>query len=212
MHVVCVLRPCSCYIVTTFCEALAQSTVKQLPCILVVRMVTIIALVLVSMLPYSVASCHKYEHKEKVLVLSKKIQEVFFVPENSQTLYNMREVFFPSSNYRFWQPDNTEIIDIEICVNIISTDLCLATGNVNTTGCWMYRWTDSYFLNLLDIRQLYTFELLTSATLFGTIAHGHCDRKLNIALNLSCEDLGSDTDDDIILGQALVQFLSWVSN
>ncbi len=165
------------------------------------------------MLFYSFVHGHDHSQMEKVLVLSKRFQEVLFTPENSQTLYNMREVFFPSSRYRFWQPDNTEIIDIEICLNIVSTGPCLARVNTNITRCSVYRWTNSYFLNLIDIRQLYSFELLTTSALFGTIARGHrnFDRLLilTLAVNLPCDGL-SGAINDATINQALVQFLSWV--
>ncbi len=172
-------------------------------------MVKIIPLLLVSMLVYNLVSGSENEQLDKVFTLSKKFQELFFSPENSQSVYNMREVFFPSSNYRFWKPDNIIIIDIDICLNI---DSCLEIEKTTnfTTRCTVYRWSNSYFLNLIDVSQLHYFELLTTVTLFGTIARSHTERLINITLNVSCDGLDMILDDTTI-SQAQVQFLSWVS-
>lgn len=77
--------------------------------------------------------------------------------------------------------------------------------------CVVFRWTNSYLLNIIDIRQLYTFELLTSTTLFGMIACGHDDRVLKLTLNMTPDGLFDFKDEEeMITTQALVQFLSWV--
>ncbi len=179
----------------------------------VCSMATILIVLLASML--SLSSGNSQNSNEKVLILSKQFQHALFVAENSQTVYNMREVFFPSSNYRYWQPDNIEIIDIELCLNILQTesDWCLEMECNNHTQCSVYRWTNSYFLNLIDIRQLYNFELLTAGSLFSMIARGHHERLLQVTLNLTCDGLiGSRSIDDTNTRQAIVQFLSWVSS
>ncbi len=93
------------------------------------------ALLLASMF---VSSGKSQNSKEKVLILSRRFQQALFVAENSQTVYNMREVFFPSSNYRYWQPDNIEIIDIEICLKIVQTEWCQERECTNRTQCSVY--------------------------------------------------------------------------
>ncbi len=168
------------------------------------------ALLLASMF---VSSGKSQNSKEKVLILSRRFQQALFIAENSQTVYNMREVFFPSSNYRYWQPDNIEIIDIEICLKIVQTEWCQERECTNRTQCSVYWWTNSYFLNLIDIRQLYNFELLTAGSLFSMIARGHHDRLLQVTLNLTCNGLiGASSIEDTMTRQAIVQFLSWVSS
>ena len=150
--------------------------------------------------------------KDKVSILSQRFQQILFQPENYQLIYDMREVFFPSSNYRFWKADDINIIDIEVCLDIQEVSPVYACENIQKDiyhKCRTFQWTDSHFIYLIDIHQLYSFDLLTTGALYGTIAHSHLRRYINISLNVTC-DKTLDSLDETLIDRALIQFLSWV--
>ena len=125
----------------------------------------------------------------------------------------MREVFFPSSKYRYWHVDNIEMIEIDVCVNFQAVPAEHRWEGKETldsagTQCLVFRWTNSYFVNLVDIRQMTYFEFVTTGVLFGEIAHGLSGRIIKMNFNLSTEIISSI--EDTVIKQALIQFLSWV--
>ena len=157
--------------------------------------------------------------ENKVLLLSKKFQQALFADkDHSQTILKMREVFFPSAKYRYWHADNIEIIDIKVCIkfqalseeNSLKEKQELFNRTHTHDQCLRFRWTNSYFVNLVDIRQMTYFELLTTGALFGIIAHGHNDRIIEIDFNLTHNETVNSIE-DTVTKRALIQFLSWVS-
>ena len=154
-------------------------------------------------------------HADKVLLLTQRLQQALFANNSSQTIPSMREVFFPSSKYRYWQADNIGIIDIKVCINFQAEDsqeekeTSLNSVHIRSQ-CLRFRWTNSYFLNLVDIRQMTYFEFLTAGALFGIIAHGRKDRQIRLTFDMTPNESISSIE-DTTTKQALIQFLSWVS-
>ena len=160
---------------------------------------------------------------DRIAQLYEKIETAFLV-NNSNELNNMRETFFPSTLSHYWQADGIESIDIDVCLkinNISSLYSCSSWYDQSEKGattektssfteCWVFRWTNSYLLNLIDMKQLFHFELVTTTALFGTIARHHTKRMINLTLTLPCDELLSSMDDRMIQ-QSLIRFLSWVS-
>ena len=151
--------------------------------------------------------------EDKVLILSEWFQQSLFA-DSPLTLTKMREVFFPSSKYRYWHVDNIEIIDIKVCINFQAVPAEFHSEERETlpesggTQCLVFRWTNSYFVNLVDIRQMTYFEFVTTGVLFSAIAYGRSGRIINMNFNLSNENVNSI--EDTVIKQALIQFLSWV--
>ena len=162
------------------------------------------------------------EHVEdgRIAQLYERI-EATFLENNAKELNNMREVFFPSMFSHYWQADGIEIIDIEVCLKINNTSSLYSCNNWyeeratvdkmdSFTECWVFRWTNSYLLNLIDMKQLDYFEPVTTIVLFSTIARHHTKRLINLPLTLPCDALLSSMDEKMIR-QSFIRFLSWVS-
>ena len=148
--------------------------------------------------------------EDKALLLSQKFQQALFA--NPLMLTKLRAVFFPSSKYRYWHVDNIEIIDIQVCINfqaILDEHSKEKKETPIHTQCLLFRWSNSYFVNLIDIRQMTYFEYVTTGALFSVIAHGHKDRTIEIDFNLT-HNRTVNSIEDTVTKQALIQFLSWV--
>ena len=170
---------------------------------------------------YTVTSV--YVEDDRIAQLYEKIETAFLV-NNSNELNNMRETFFPSTLSHYWQADGIEIIDIDVCLkinNISSLYSCSSWYDQSEKGAttektssfteyWAFRWTNSYLLSLIDMKQLFHFEPVTTIALFGTIAKDLWRRLINLPLTLPCDELLSSMDDRMIQ-QSLIRFLSWVS-
>ena len=162
--------------------------------------------------------------ENKISKLFERIETAFFV-NNSNELNNMRETFFPSTLSHYWQADGIEIIDIDFCLKKTNISSLYSCSNLydqkehrttidkkeDITECWVFRWTNSYLLNLIDMKQLLHFEHVTTSALFGTIAKNYGKRLINLTFNLPCDELLSSMDDRMIQ-QSLIRFLSWVSH
>ena len=156
---------------------------------------------------------------DKISQLYERIESVF-LENNANELNRMREAFFPSTLSHYWQADGIEIIDIEVCLKINNTSSLYSCNNWyeeratvdkmdSFTECWVFRWTNSYLLNLINVKQLFHFEPVTTSALFGTIAKTHWIRLINFTLTLPCDALLSSMDNKMIQ-QSFIRFLSWV--
>lgn len=161
-------------------------------------------------------SCNSLENADTMSQLYERIESNFFENYLGE-LSDMRETFFPSAAAsHYWRTDNVQLIDIDVCLTVekISSVYPCASlkgqgGINNETKCWVFRWTNSNLLNLIDVKQLYLFEPVTTSALFGTIAKGFGKRLIKISLELQCDKLLNSIDSNVI-EEYLIRFLSWV--
>ena len=137
-----------------------------------------------------------------------------------ETLYTMRQVFFPVVGSR---AQEVQQVRISICVEITedqtlnstSNASCIARdlkvdridGNNNVSSlCWEFLWTDSALLSLITIDQLVAFDTLTAVTFNTAIGRIFSNRNMDASLPLTCSVMPNDSD----IKTSLMLLLSWV--
>ena len=98
----------------------------------------------------------------------------------------MKLSFFPVHNLRWLAVGVDNIIPISVRVTIKNTSSCQfdmvnesptlsnASENGHFHQCWMFRWTNSPLLNLIQMDQLLAFEpLLVSTIYLGIVGNIH---------------------------------------
>ena len=143
---------------------------------------------------------------------------------NPEVKFLLRQTFFPSTNYRYWQVDGAEIIPIHVCVtlhnsteqqpgiqgNLIDVTEKDTGKNCTGQGSWDFHWTNSLLLNILPCDILLAMDTTMTTIIYSDIAKSSRYRKvaLDIHLNefpLSCTPSLDDIE------QAFILFLSTVS-
>ena len=135
---------------------------------------------------------------------------------NPEVKFLLRQAFFPSTNYRYWQVDGAEIIPISICVTLHNNTEeesgieCSLTENDEVTNCtllWSFHWTNSLLMNIIPGDILLAMDSTFTTIMYSAIIKSSLFRW--VTLNVHLSSLSIHSLDDI--EQAFVLFLSTVS-
>ena len=133
-------------------------------------------------------------------------------------MFKIRQIFFPATNFRYWQVDGVEVVLFFVCVK---ENWTLSLDNVTTAAeesptehdsngsckdVWGFQWTNSLLLNLIPGDILLAMDPMLSNALYSDICYHTLYRTLWINLHLN---LSSNALDDY--EQAFALFLSMVS-
>lgn len=155
------------------------------------------------------------DNLESLYPAYKLIEEA--VKANPIAMFKIKQTFFPSTNYRYWQVDGVEVIRFRLCVTLndtqqtqwIQTNVTKMNEsdiNKNCTMIWDFQWTNSLLLNIIPGDIFLAMDVTLSNILYSEISDSSSYRKvfLDVYLNL----LSPVNMDD--LEQAVVLFLSTV--
>lgn len=143
---------------------------------------------------------------------------------NPQVRFLLKQTFFPSTNYRYWQVDGAEAIPINVCVTLQNntkqqpgvqcnlTDMTETDRNIdrNCTGSWEFLWTNSLLLNIIPADILLAMDTTMSIIIYSEIIKSSSYRRVTLHVHLNeYALLCTPSLDDI--EQAFVLLLSTVS-
>ena len=143
---------------------------------------------------------------------------------NPETRFLLKQTFFPSTNYRYWQVDGAEAIPINVCVTLHNnteqppwvhcnlTDIIETDRNMerNCTELWKFLWTNSLLLNVIPGDVLLAMDTTVSLVVYSEIIQSSHYRMvtLHVHLNELALSCAPSLDD---MEQAFVLLLSTVS-
>lgn len=107
-------------------------------------------------------------------------------------MFKMKQVFFPTMNYRFWQVDGAEVIPIDVCVMFHQSTGPPEQTKLNSTKtrdysvreCWSFLWTNSLLLNLIPGDMLMAMDPCFMVILYSDIVGSYSSRGLTVQLSL----------------------------
>ena len=137
---------------------------------------------------------------------------------STETLYQMRQAFFPASVTQFLETERVNVVRIRVrwvpnktkpppaCNSLDSNNQIAKTE----TQCWNFCWSSLPVLNMIVVDQLLVFDpMLTGVVYSRFIDHTH-RRKFLVVFEIS-PDLFPCTPSEDDLTQATVLLLTWVS-
>ena len=139
---------------------------------------------------------------------------------NPEVRFLLKQTFFPSSNYRYWQVDGAEAIPINVCVTLndnvnrsgILTDnnnITETDHNRNCTGLWQFLWTNSLLLSIIPADILLAMDT-ASIMVYSEIIKSSRYRLVTLHVHIN-EHAFSCTPSLDDIEQAFVLLLSTVS-
>ena len=135
---------------------------------------------------------------------------------NPEIRFILKQTFFPSSSYRYWQVDGAEAIPINVCVtlNNNTNQPGILTNNEtdctrNCTGSWKFLWTNSLLLNIIPADILLAMDTM-SIMVYSEIIKSSRYRLVTLYVHLN-EHAFSCTPSLDDIEQAFVLLLSTVS-
>ena len=137
---------------------------------------------------------------------------------DTETLYQMRQAFFPASVTHFLETERENVVRIRVCWVSSETrppPTCNSLDSNNQTAktetrCWSFRWSSLPALNMIAVDQLLAFDpMLTSWAYSRLVDHtGH--RIFLLAFDIS-PDVFPCAPSENDLTRATVLLLTWVS-
>ena len=157
--------------------------------------------------------CPEYK---RVYLIYKKLESM--VTNSTETLYLMRQAFFPASVTHFLETERVNVVRIRVCWVPSETrrpPTCNSLDSNNQTAktetwCWNFRWSSLPALNMIAVDQLLAFDpILTSCVYSRLVDHtGH--RIILLAFDIS-PDVFPCAPSENDLTWATVLLLTWVS-
>ena len=145
------------------------------------------------------------------------------VMNDPKLAFKLKQAFFPSMNYRYWQVDGpgVDVIPFHICVscselsslmNSINTTTIVTSGEELTADalCWDFQWTNSLLISLIPGDLLLAMDSTLTIALYSEIIKSSNNRLVRLFLQFdnSSQFCQSSADD---LEQAVAFSLSMVS-
>ena len=140
------------------------------------------------------------------------------VRNDPKLVFQMRQAFFPSTNYRYWQVDGIETVPITACLKLHKKQIPLVCNTTSikkserlttNTTCWEFRWTNSVLLNHIPGDILLAMDASTTTIIYSGILGSNSNRRLHMDLNIFASPLFCKISADDF-EQALALFLSKV--
>ena len=148
-----------------------------------------------------------------VYSIYKKLEDI--VTNDKETLYKLKQAFFPALQPHFWESARVNVVLIRVCVITDETMMkCNSSGGNNSmfikTQCWSFRWSSSPALTRITIGQLFAFDPVFAPAIYRHFIGGRGSRESNMLLHITstifpCVPLESD------FTRAVLLLLSWVS-
>ena len=151
-------------------------------------------------------------HCDRIYPLYKKLETI--VTNDKETLYTMKQAFFPALEPHFWESTRVNVVLIRVCVITDETMMkCSSSGENNSTfiktQCWNFQWSSSPALTRITSGQLFAFDSVFAPVIYQYFVGGRY-RQAHILLHIhsavfQCIPMERE------FTRAVVLLLSWVS-
>ena len=153
-----------------------------------------------------------HNQSDRIYTIYKKLETI--LTNDKETLYKMKQAFFPALKPHFWESARVNVVNIRVCVITDETMVkCNSSGGSNSmsieTQCWKFLWSSSPALTKITSGQLLVFDPVFAAMIYRYL-RGDRHRGAHILLHIKsavfpCIPLERD------FTQAVALLLSWVS-
>ena len=153
---------------------------------------------------------------KRIHLIYKKLESI--MTNDTETLYLMRQAFFPASVTHFLETERVNVVRIGICWVPNKTrppPACNSLDSNNQTAktetrCWNFRWSSLPALNMIAIDQLLAFDPMLTSAVYSRCVDKTRYRRFLLVFDIS-PDLFPCTPSEDDLTQATVLLLTWVS-
>ena len=149
---------------------------------------------------------------DRIYPIYKKLETI--LTNYKETLYAMKQAFFPALHPHFWESARINVVKIRVCVITDETMMkCNSSSGNNSifikTQCWKFLWSSSPALTKITSGQLLVFDPVIASWIYRYF-RGSRARAAHILLHITsavfpCIPLERD------FTQAVALLLSWVS-
>ena len=137
---------------------------------------------------------------------------------DTETLYLMRQAFFPAIVTQFLETERVNVVKIRVCWVPNKTrppPACNSLDSNNQTAktetrCLYFRWSRSPVLNMIAVEQLLAFDPMLTSLVYSRYVEHTLNRYFVLVFDIS-PDLFPCTPSEDDLTQATVLLLMWVS-
>ena len=153
---------------------------------------------------------------KRIHLIYKKLESI--MTNDTETLYLMRQAFFPASVTHFLETERVNVVKIRVCwvpdkarppPSCNSLDSNNQTAKTETR-CWHFRWSSLPVLNMITIDQLLAFDPMLTSWVYSRLVDHTGHRQFLLVFDIS-PDLSPCTPSEDDLTQATVLLLTWVS-
>ena len=156
---------------------------------------------------------HDCSMYKDVYHIYKKLESI--LTNDTETLYLMRQAFFPAIVAHFLQPSETvNTVRIRVCWRPPPAINSLDNNNDNQTAtekqCKNFRWSRSPALNMIAVEQLLGFDPVFTTWIYSRFVDHTYRRSFELQFNMNSV-VFSRTPTEEELTQATILLLTWVS-
>ena len=153
---------------------------------------------------------------KRIHLIYKKLESI--MTNNTESLYQMRQAFFPASVTHFLENERVNVVKIGVCWVPNKTRPPPACNNLDSnnqtakteTRCLHFRWSSLPVLNMIAIEQLLAFDPMLTSIVYSRLVDHTYRRIFLLTFDISSDVFPcSPSEDD--LTQATVLLLTWVS-
>ena len=154
---------------------------------------------------------------KRMYSIYKKLESI--LTNDTETLFLMRQAFFPAIFKHFVETEKVNVVKIRVCWLTNRTRPPSACNNPDSnnnqtateTRCKDFRWSRSPALNMIAVEQLLVFEpVLTSTVYSRSVGSYTWFHRFSLVFDIS-PDIFPCTPSESDLTQATVLLLTWVS-
>ena len=153
---------------------------------------------------------------KRIHLIYKKLESI--MTNDTESLYQMRQAFFPASVAHFLETERVNVVKIRVCWVPNKTrppPACNSLDSNNQTAktetrCWNFRWSSLPVLNMIAVDQLLAFDPMLTSTVYSRLVDHTYRRKFLLTFDIS-SDVFPCTPSEDDLTQATVLLLTWVS-
>ena len=153
---------------------------------------------------------------KRIYFTYKKLESIMI--NDMETLYLMRQAFFPAIVSQFLEAERVNVVKIRVCWVPNKTRPPLACNSLDSnnqtakteTRCLYFRWSRSPVLNLIAVEQLLAFDPMLTGLVYSRYVEHTLNRYFVLVFDIS-PDLFPCTPSEDDLTQATVLLLTWVS-
>ena len=153
---------------------------------------------------------------KRIYPIYKKLESI--LTNDTETLYLMRQAFFPAIVSQFLETERVNTVRIRVCWVPNKTRPPPACNNLDSnnqststeTRCWNFRWSRSPVLNMIAVEQLLAFAPMLTSLIYSRYVEHTYPRSFLLVFNIS-SDVFPCTPSEDDLTQATVLLLTWVS-
>ena len=153
-----------------------------------------------------------HNQSDTIYTIYKNLETI--LTNDKETLYKMKQAFFPALHPHFWESARINVVEIRVCVITDETMMnCNSSSGNNSvfikTQCWKFLWSSSPALTKITNGQLLVFDPVIASGIYRYF-RGSRARVARILLHITpavfpCIPLERD------FTQAVALHLSWVS-